>query len=82
MSERSKLYWRCRRGMKELDIVMLSYLDSRYDDAPEAERRAFERLLELQDPELYGYVIGREAPVDPELADVVRRLVAGVQARD
>ena len=35
---KSKLYWRCRRGMKELDIVMLRYLDHHYDAAPEAER--------------------------------------------
>lgn len=69
----SRLRWRCRRGMRELDVVFQRYLDQRYLQAPPAEQRAFEALVELQDPQLLNYLVGREAPADPELVNVIAR---------
>ena len=40
----------------------------------QTERMAFSRLLEMQDPQLLAYVMRREQPEDPELANVVARL--------
>ncbi len=66
-----KLRWRCRRGMKELDLLTLGYLERHYSTAPEEEQRAFAELLELQDPLLMSYMVGRETPVDATTARVV-----------
>jgi antitoxin CptB len=70
----ARLRWRCRRGMRELDVVLQRYLESRYPWAPAAEQQAFESLLELQDPQLFAYVLGSDAPIDPELTNVIARL--------
>lgn len=70
----ARLRWRCRRGMRELDVVFQRYLEQRYPNAPSAEQRAFESLIELQDPQLLNYLVGRETPADPELVNVVARL--------
>lgn len=70
----ARLRWRCRRGMRELDVVFQRYLEQRYRQAPAAEQRAFEALVELQDPQLLNYLVGRETPADPELVNVVARL--------
>jgi antitoxin CptB len=66
-----KLRWRCRRGMKELDLLTLGYLERHYSDATPDERQAFEDLLELQDPVLMGYMLGRNSPTDATAARVV-----------
>ncbi|MFZ1642614.1 MAG: succinate dehydrogenase assembly factor 2 [Candidatus Contendobacter sp.] len=66
-----KLRWRCRRGMKELDLLTLGYLERHYPDAPAEEQRAFAELLELQDPLLMSYMVGRETPADAVTARVV-----------
>lgn len=71
MSELSRLRWLCRRGMKELDVVLNAYLDRRYDTASDDERRQFSRLLEMADPELYRLLLGREQAEDA----ATRRLV-------
>jgi antitoxin CptB len=71
----SKLRWRCRRGMRELDVVLERYLQHRYAQAPPAERAAFERLLELQDPDLFGFLLRRVRPQDAELAHVLDRII-------
>lgn len=60
----NKLHWRCRRGMKELDLLALGYLERYYRDASVEDQEAFARLLDLQDPRLMGYMLGRETPVD------------------
>jgi antitoxin CptB len=71
MSELSRLRWRCRRGMRELDVVLVSYLDHQYATATPAHRAAFARLLECPDPDLLDYLTRRATPPDPDLNDVV-----------
>lgn len=65
------LRWRCRRGMKELDRLLDHYRERDYDRAPPEEQRTFCELLELQDPLLYAYVLGREVPADPAQAALI-----------
>ena len=55
----AKLKWRCRRGMRELDEAMRAYLDNHYTSAPEQERLDFQRLQEMQDPELFQLISGK-----------------------
>jgi antitoxin CptB len=79
MTERSKLRWRCRRGMKELDVLLQGYLERYYDTASVEEQRLFAELLELQDPQLYAYCIGLELPSDPAVADVIRKITTSLK---
>ena len=74
MHEVPRLRWRCRRGMKELDLLLLRYLEQEYPAAAPADRAAFTRILELQDPELFGYLVGRESPTDAGLRHVLARI--------
>ena len=75
-SSLSRLRWRCRRGMRELDVLLARYLEHVYPAASLPHREAFEALLELQDPTILAYVVGRERPGDPNLADVIKQLTA------
>ena len=70
----SRLRWRCRRGMRELDVLLERYLQERYPSAPAPEQQAFEALLDLPDPQLFAYLTGRETPTDPECVHVIARL--------
>jgi len=73
--ELGKLRWRCRRGMKELDILLSRYVDERFCAASNQEQEAFRRLLEAQDSLLYAYCLGSERP-PPELATLIERITA------
>jgi antitoxin CptB len=74
--ELGKLRWRCRRGMRELDVVLVRYLERDFAGASSSERDAFRALLDLPDPELFGYLVGRERPQNPDWRDVLARLGA------
>ena len=67
-----KLCWRCRRGMKELDLLTLGYLEQFYPQASADEQQAFAGLLELQDPQLMGYMLGRDVPAEAAAVQVVK----------
>jgi len=74
MSELPRLRWKCRRGMKELDLLLVGYLDTNYPNAAEAEQGAFRDLLELQDPVLFDYVTGRDKPASEDQRRVIDAL--------
>lgn len=72
----ARLRWRCRRGMRELDVVLERYLQHSYPLARAEEQRAFEALLDLPDPQLFAYLLRREAPMNPDWMDVLVKLTA------
>jgi antitoxin CptB len=74
--EARKLLWRCRRGMKELDVLLERFARERYEHVSSEERRAFDRLLDLPDPDLADYFFGHVTPNEPELARLTRLIVA------
>ncbi len=80
MSEISKLRWRCRRGMKELDVAMTAYLEKFYGSASEEDRSAFLRLIDTQDPELMNMVMGKIEAPDEQMNRVIQTIRRAVTA--
>jgi antitoxin CptB len=67
---RDRLYWKCRRGLLELDIVLQRYLHQHPDD------QTLVSLLDLPDNDLWDIIIGRSDRYDPRLEQTVARLRA------
>ena len=80
MSELSRLRWLCRRGMKELDLVMSGYLERYYPTACSEDQALFRTLLDMPDPDLYGLLLGRSQPDQPDLEPLLEFL-RGMSAR-
>jgi len=72
-----RLRWACRRGIRELDVLLTRYVDEKFPDAPAAEQAAFRRLLETQNPVIYAYCLGVEPAPNPEMRALISRIVAG-----
>ncbi len=71
---KSRLRWQCRRGMRELDELVVWYLETRFDDADDEQKLAFQALLELPDPELMGYLLGKQMPEQESIRGVVESI--------
>lgn len=74
--EISRLRWRCRRGMRELDQLLIRWLDRGYPTADPAARAAFGKLLACEDDALWRWCMRMEIPDDKELDDIVGRIIA------
>ena len=46
---RSRLLWRCRRGIREMDIVLQEFLNQSYDMLNDADKSSFSQLLNEAD---------------------------------
>jgi len=69
--ERGRLRWKCRRGMLELDMVLLPFLDRHYDALTPEQKISFETLLEEQDPTLQSWFMQQVISEDKEMAAMV-----------
>jgi antitoxin CptB len=71
---RALLYRAWHRGSREMDLILGRFVDAAVTDMTETEIGELERLMEVPDPELYGWVAGSVAvPPDYDVA-VFRRL--------
>ena len=69
-----KLRWRCRRGMRELDVLFQRYLSERYAEDARDDQQRFCDLLEAQDPELQRWLLqGLDHP-DPDFRPLITRI--------
>lgn len=78
-AELNRLRWRSRRGMLELDLLLLPYFDEVFGDLPEAKQQVFVRLLEQDDPDLQQWFSRKGRSDDEELAALVDEILARVQ---
>ena len=69
-----KIYWACRRGMLELDVILCKFLDGAYVSLPDTEKELFIKLLAQDDPDLFNWLLGHEEPTDPELQIIVKKV--------
>jgi len=76
-SELNKLRWQCRRGIKELDQLLVNFLEQHYATLFESEQRLFsDSLLSLEDDKLYGYFFNEETPQQENLISLVQKIRA------
>ena len=68
---KAKINWHCRRGMLELDLIFERFSKRHLDTLNDEQLLAFENLLSNQDPDLYAWLMGYEAPLHKELKDIV-----------
>ena len=74
MSSIGQLRWQCRRGVRELDILLEKYLDLCFEAASFEEQSAFIELLKLEDAQLLSYLMGERMPNAEDLVRIVRKI--------
>jgi antitoxin CptB len=62
--------------MRELDAVLVSFLRDSYSSLGNEDKARFSALLELPDPDLHAYLVGRNEPADAAL----ERLLSQIRA--
>jgi antitoxin CptB len=67
----ARLKWACRRGMLELDVLFLPFVEQAFDDLTKAQQLTFERLLTCDDPDLFAWFMGHKECQDPDLNELV-----------
>ncbi len=64
--------WHCRRGMLELDLLLLAFFDKQYAALSADEKRLFQTLLTYPDPDLFSWLMGHAIAPSLELDTMVK----------
>lgn len=70
----SRLRWRCRRGMLELDLILKEFLDKGYDLLDAKQRQLLDAMLEYPDQLLFDLLLGNMMSSDKDIAQLVTRI--------
>jgi len=68
--------------MRELDVVLMRYMECGYETGEPTEQASFEALLSLQDPEILDLLTGRIVAEDTGLRHVIERILANSRPAD
>ncbi|MBF8744890.1 succinate dehydrogenase assembly factor 2 family protein [Pseudomonas putida] len=80
-TELNRLFWHSRRGMLELDVLLVPFTQEVYPNLSEADRELYRRLLTCEDQDMFGWFMERTESEDPELQRMVRIILDRVQPK-
>lgn len=66
-----RVWWRSRRGLRELDLLLLPFVEDVYPALDPEQKAVYLRLLDNEDPELLVWFTGRGSPLDGELTAMI-----------
>jgi antitoxin CptB len=74
--EYKRIYWASRRGMLELDLILMPFVEHRLRQLSDADQQRYVNLLECEDTELFAWFMQSQRPTDPELTAIVDQIIA------
>jgi len=79
--EVNRLFWHSRRGMLELDLLLVPFLKEAYRSLPKEDRDRYQNLLTCEDQDMFAWFMKRETPEDPDTARIVKIILDRVQSK-
>ena len=70
----AQLRWRCRRGTREMDLLLLRFLERDYPYLDDREQSLFGALLDETDPDLYAWITGQSEPSNPDYLPIIGKI--------
>lgn len=71
MNQGSRILWRCRRGIREMDLLLQCFVERHYDQLSTDEKKVFAELLDLPDPDIMDWIMGRGDPPPDSFLSII-----------
>ena len=59
--EINKTRWKCRRGLRELDLLFRKFTDTKLESLDHDDLLMFNSILDIEDQPLYDFIFKRHA---------------------
>lgn len=73
--ELNRIKWQCRRGMKELDLMVQTFFDDDFLSLSEEDQKIFVRLLDESDLNLFRWLLKGETPATDEFKHIINIMI-------
>lgn len=77
---RFRIEWECRRGMRELDEMIMPFYKNHFDSLTQDQQNIFVEMLKFSDPELFRWLMNQEKAPTPEMQKMVELLQSKLEA--
>jgi antitoxin CptB len=67
---KKKILWQCRRGLWELDQILLPFVENDFEHLNKEDQLLFQKLLQYEDIELFDIFVNKIDPIDNEFRDL------------
>ena len=67
-----QLEWQCRRGMLELDVILIPFLKEHFSSLNQQQKETFAEFLKEPDPDLYTWLMGFGQCENEMLLDIIK----------
>ncbi len=79
LAEFNRLAWHSRRGMLELDVLLIPFLNEAYRSLSAEDQLRYKKLLDCEDPDLFSWFMRNSTPSDPDHLRMVNMILNRVQ---
>ena len=81
-TELNRLFWHSRRGMLELDVLLVPFVKEVYPELSAVDQARFRKLLDCEDQDMFGWFMRRNTPQDADLEYIVNMIIERAQAKE
>ena len=73
--ELNRIKWQCRRGMKELDLMVQTFFDNEFLKLSDDDQKIFVKLLDESDLNLFRWLLRGETPATDDFKHIIDIMV-------
>ncbi len=71
IDDTKRIYWHSRRGMLELDLILMPFVEKHYPQLPKEDQLAYVQLLACEDQDLFSWFLQHKKPDSPILTHII-----------
>ena len=79
-TDTNRLRRHCRRGMLDLDVLLIPFLEGPFRELALEDQQLFERLIAGEDQDLFSWFMRSAVPDDLQFRRIVDMILADVPA--
>ena len=70
-----KILWQCRRGLWELDAILIPFVENNFVDLSEDEVEELKELLKYEDIEIFDILVNKKSFENLGLDTIIKKII-------
>ena len=70
-----KILWQCRRGLWELDAILIPFVEKNLSKLTDEEIKKFQQFLSYEDIEIFDILVNKKELVESNLIPIVAKII-------
>jgi len=76
-----RIQWQCRRGLNEVEVILIPFLEQQFEQLSSEEQQTFEVLLANEDMDLFDWFTRRAVSDEDSVQLLVEKILSCVESK-